>query len=66
MVTVLGNSSPDTLTAAQRDDAVALVATLTSVESWEQFRLAYGRSPLQTRRAWAQAIEAVLSEGNER
>ena len=52
--------------AAKRDDAVAMIATLTSVESWEQFRHAYGRSPLQTRRAWAQAIEAVLGEGNER
>jgi DNA-binding transcriptional regulator YbjK len=50
---------------ALRDDAVALIAMLTSVESWEQFRLAYGRSPLQTRRTWAQAIEAVLSGGNE-
>ncbi len=54
------------LTSAQRDDAVALVASLTSVESWEQFRNTYGRSPLQTRRAWAQAIHAILSEGNER
>lgn len=51
------------LTAAQRDDAVALIASLTSVESWEQFRHAYGRSPLQTRRAWAQAIDAILTGG---
>jgi AcrR family transcriptional regulator len=51
------------LTAAQRDDAVALIASLTSVESWEQFRHAYGRSPLQTRRAWTQAIDAILSGG---
>jgi AcrR family transcriptional regulator len=54
------------LTTAQRDDAVALVASLTSVESWEQFRNTYGRSPLQTRRAWAQAIHAILSGGSER
>ncbi|MCP3915721.1 MAG: TetR/AcrR family transcriptional regulator [bacterium] len=54
------------LTAARRDDAVALIASLTSVESWEQFRHAYGRSPLQTRRAWAQAIDAILSGGSER
>ncbi len=47
--------------AAQRDDAAALIAMLTSVESWEQFRNTYGRSPLQTRRAWTQAIEALLS-----
>jgi len=49
------------LTSALRDDAVALIASLTSVESWEQFRHTYGRSPLQTRRAWAQAIDAILS-----
>ncbi len=47
--------------AAQRDDAAMLIAMITSVESWEQFRRTYGRSPLQTRRAWTQAIEALLS-----
>ena len=47
-------------TAAQRDDLAMLIATTTSVESWEQFRNTYGRSPLQTRRAWGRAIEAVL------
>ena len=47
--------------AAQRDDTAMLVAMITSVESWEQFRNTYGRSPLQTRRAWAQAIEALLT-----
>ena len=46
--------------AAKRDDAVAMIATLTSVESWEQFRHTYRRSPLQTRRAWTKAIEALL------
>jgi hypothetical protein len=48
------------LTLAQGDDAVALVAMLTSVESWEQLRLSYRRSPLQTRRAWANTIKAIL------
>jgi AcrR family transcriptional regulator len=52
-------------TAAQRDDAASLIAVITSVESWEQLRNTYGRSPLQTRRAWTQAIEGVLGEGNE-
>lgn len=47
--------------AAQRDDVAMLVATITSVESWEQFRNTYGRSPLQTRRAWIQAIESLLT-----
>jgi AcrR family transcriptional regulator len=50
------------LTAARRDDAVALIASLTSVESWEQFRHTFGRSPLQTRRAWGDAIQAILSQ----
>ena len=48
------------LTAARQEDAVATIASLTSVESWEQFRHAYGRSPMQTRRAWAHAIDSVL------
>ena len=47
-------------TVARRDDVAALIAMTTSLESWEQFRNTYGRSPLQTRRAWAQAIEALL------
>jgi AcrR family transcriptional regulator len=47
--------------AAQRDDAAMLIAMITSVESWEQFRNTYGRSPLQTRRAWTRAIESLLS-----
>ena len=47
--------------AARRDDAAMLIAMITSVESWEQFRNTYGRSPLQTRRAWTQAIEALLN-----
>ena len=54
------------LSCAQGDDAVALVAMLTSVESWEQFRLAYRRSPLQTRRAWANTIKAILQGGDDR
>ena len=51
--------------AAQRDDAVALIAMLTSVESWEQFRNAHGRSPMQIRRAWSQGIDALLSGGRQ-
>jgi AcrR family transcriptional regulator len=53
------------LTPAQGDDAVALIASLTSVESWEQFRNSYGRSPMQTRRAWTQVINAILCGGIE-
>lgn len=50
------------LTPARGGDAVASVASLTSVESWEQFRLALGRSPAQTRRAWAHSIGRILEE----
>ncbi len=50
------------LGAAQRDDAVATIASLSSVESWEQFRHASRRSPKQIRRAWAHAIDRVLPE----
>lgn len=49
------------LTSARREETVVTIASLTSVESWEQFRLAYGRSPLQTRRAWARAIDRALA-----
>ena len=44
----------------RRETVVATIATLTSVESWEQFRHAYGHGPLQTRRAWARAIEQLF------
>ena len=49
------------LTAAKREDAVATIASLTSVESWEQFRNGSGRSPIQTRRAWCRAIDRILT-----
>ena len=48
------------LPRARRDDAVASIASLTSVESWEQFREGQGRSAAQTRRAWARAIAGIL------
>jgi len=46
---------------AQRDDVAMLIAMITSVESWEQLRNTYGRSPMQTRRAWTRSIEALFS-----
>ena len=48
------------LPAAQRENVVATIASLTSVESWEQLRLTHGRSPAQTRRAWSDAIGRML------
>ena len=50
------------MTAARRESVVASIAVLTSVESWEQFRRAFERSPLQTRRAWVHAIDRILAE----
>ena len=44
------------------DDVAALIAMIISVESWDQFRNTFGRSPQQTRRAWARAIEALFAE----
>lgn len=50
------------LSRAPREDAVATISTLTSVESWEQFRLVHRRSTVQTRRAWSQAIDRALRD----
>ena len=47
-------------TPAEREDAVVTIASLTSVESWEQFRQSQGRSAMQTRRAWSRALERIL------
>lgn len=51
-----------TLSEARRDDAAASIATLTAVESWEQFRRSYGRSEAQTRRAWSSVIDHILPD----
>ncbi len=49
-----------TLSRTQRDDTVASIAALASVESWEQFRRSLHRTPAQTRRAWSNAIDRLL------
>jgi AcrR family transcriptional regulator len=48
------------LTPAAKDDAIALISTTTSFESWDQLRQDFDRSPAQIRRAWRQAIVATL------
>lgn len=50
-----------TLTEAEAEDTVALIASVTSVESWEHFRRAFERSPQQTQRAWVRGVEAILT-----
>jgi AcrR family transcriptional regulator len=50
------------LTRARRDDVVASIASLTSVESWEQFRRSHGRTPVQMRRAWVAAVDRLLPD----
>ena len=52
----------ETLSPNRREDTVASIAALTSVESWEQFRRSHGRTPAQTRRAWTSAIDRLLPE----
>ncbi len=49
-----------TLSPTRREDAVAAIAALTSVESWDQFRRSHDRTPAQTRRAWNTAIDGIL------
>lgn len=49
-----------TLSPARREDTVAAIAALTSVESWEQFRRSHHRTSAQTRRAWNTAIDQIL------
>jgi AcrR family transcriptional regulator len=44
----------------RREDTVAAIAVLTSVESWEQFRRSHDRTPAQARRAWIDAIDRLL------
>lgn len=51
-----------TLTPTRREDTVAAIAALTSVESWEQFRRNHDRTPVQTRRAWNSAIDRILPD----
>ncbi len=48
------------LSRSERDDTVAAIASVTSVESWEQFRRSFGLSPTQTRRAWSRAVDQLL------
>ena len=48
---------------ARRDDIVATIAVITSVESWHQFRRSHARSETQTRRAWEAAVSAALHDG---
>jgi AcrR family transcriptional regulator len=46
----------------RREDVVAAIAALTSVDSWQQFRHSHGRSPAQTRRAWRMALVGILAQ----
>lgn len=52
----------ETLSPAQRDDTVAAIGALTSVEAWEHFRRSYDRTPAQTRRAWTTALDHLLPD----
>lgn len=47
-------------TPAQADDLVAMIDSMTSLESWELQRDTHGRSRLQIRRAWNNGLAALL------
>jgi AcrR family transcriptional regulator len=51
------------LTPAVADDLVAVIATLTSFESWDQARHGHQRSASQLRRAWSGALTRLLASG---
>jgi AcrR family transcriptional regulator len=51
------------LTPAAADDLVAVIATLTSFESWDQARHEHRRSASQLRRAWNGALTRLLADG---
>lgn len=51
----------DHLGPAARDDVVASVVALTSVEAWDLFHRDLERSRRQIRRAWSDAIRALLT-----
>lgn len=53
------------LNPADRDDAVATISVLTSVESWEQFRQTMNRTAGQTCRAWSSGIDRLLPISKE-
>lgn len=44
----------------RREDLAVAISVVTSVESWQQFRLSHERSPAQTRRAWRIAVSGIL------
>lgn len=50
----------DSVTPARRDDVVTVVCTLTSVESWWSLRRDHHRTDRQIRRAWRDALDALL------
>ena len=49
------------LSAAARDDRVAVLISISSFESWELLERDLGRSRNQVRRAWAWSIGSILS-----
>ncbi len=48
------------LTPTRRENTVAAIAVLTSVESWQQFRRNHERTANQTRRALVDALDCIL------
>ena len=51
-----------TLTQARRAELAALVDTLTSIEAWRHLTTSHGRTPRQTKRAWASAVGILIED----
>ena len=50
----------DALTPARREATVVAIALMTSVESWQTYRVSHDASITRTRRAWIHSIDHLL------
>jgi AcrR family transcriptional regulator len=48
------------LTPARREALVATLNVVTSVESWQTFRISLAQPVVRTRRAWFEAVDGIL------
>ena len=50
----------NSLTPARREAVVVAIALVTSVESWQTYRVSHDASATRTRRAWTESIDRLL------
>ena len=48
------------LTPVRRESLLATLQLVTSVESWQTFRVSFGQPLARTRRAWFDAVDHLL------